>query len=464
MKWVVDPSGIVLNSESKKPVVGATTTVYYKGENGEEVLWDAGEYSQLNPLSTTVNGEYAWDVPEGQWKVKVSKDGYESAESDWLPVPPPQTEVHFKLKPLSYTLSYQVGDGSLGKDAASTYQTDVDTALPYPVRKGYTFAGWYDNAALIGRPYFNTLFETAGDKELFAKWEKASDVLSDDESTLSITVNGIDTTRVSSISRKSVESAELLKKLPLQVSANDVSFTKIQLLDSENKSISLTEEAQVEMATIGGRKPIKLLHYLADEDKFKEVPFKWIESNHSLAFSMTNSSVYAVVYQLSDTKQEVKVHKESRILTTDEVMYLDDPSLDAGRTREIPAVAGQVEVEITEIYVNGDLQSSTEKELSRTPAQAKKVYRGTRSVNSVPSVTPTTPELSEEKLEMKTRLVVNSFPDVTYAGQRHSQIVYKNRKEESTLPETGEKIYSVSVLTGLSLMLAGLYTLKKKEY
>ena len=121
-------------------------------------------------------------------------------------------------------------------------------------------------------------------------------------------------------------------------------------------------------------------------------------------------------------------------------------------------------VEITEIYVNGDLQSSAEKELSRTPAQAKKVYRGTRSVSSVPSVAPTTPELSEEKLEMKTRLVVNSFPDVTYAGQRHSQIVYKNRKEESTLPETGEKIYSVSVLTGLSLMLAGLYTLKKKEY
>ena len=558
-QFIIDPSGVVINDISNNPVTGATTTLYYKGENGEEVLWDAGEYSQLNPLSTTVNGEYAWDVPEGQWKVKVSKDGYESAESDWLPVPPPQTEVHFKLKPLSYTLSYQVGDGSLGKNAASTYQTDVDTALPYPVRKGYTFAGWYDNAAFIGRPYFNTLFETAGDKELFAKWEKASDVLSDDESTLSITVNGIDTTRVSSISRKSVESDELLKKLPLQVSANDVSFTKIQLLDSENKSISLTEEAEVEMATIGGRKPIKLLHYLADEDKFKEVPFKWIESNHSLAFSMTNSSVYAMVYQLSDTKQEVKVHKESRILTTnevtylddpsldtgrtreipavagqvvveiteiyvngdlqsstekelsrtpaqakkvyrgtklvtdipnvapieeekpeakletkvrqvirvlttDEVVYLDDPSLDTGRTREIPAVAGQVVVEITEIYVNGDLQSSAEKELSRTPAQAKKVYRGTRSVSSVPSVAPTTPELSEEKLEMKTRLVVNSFPDVTYAGQRHSQIVYKNRKEESTLPETGEKIYSVSVLTGLSLMLAGLYTLKKKEY
>ncbi len=558
-QFIIDPSGVVINDISNNPVTGATTTLYYKGENGEEVLWDAGEYSQLNPLSTTVNGEYAWDVPEGQWKVKVSKDGYESAESDWLPVPPPQTEVHFKLRPLSYTLSYQVGDGALGKDAASTYQTDIDTALPYPVRKGYTFAGWYDNAALTGRPYFNTLFETAGDKELFAKWEKASDVLSDDESTLSITVNGIDTTRVSSISRKSLESAELLKKLPFQVSANDISFAKIQLLDSENKSISLTEEAEVEMATIGGRKPIKLLHYLADEDKFKEVPFKWIESNHSLAFSMTNSSVYAMVYQLSDTKQEVKVHKESRILktdevvylddpsldtgrrreipavagqvvveiteiyvngelqsstekelsrtpaqakkvyrgtklvtdipnvapieeekpeakletkvrqvirvlTTDEVVYLDDPSLDTGRRREIPAVAGQVVVEITEIYVNGELQSSTEKELSRTPAQAKKVYRGTRSVNSVPSVAPTTPELSKEKVEMKTRLVVNSFPDVTYAGQSQSQIVYKNRKEDSTLPETGEKIYSVSVLTGLSLMLAGLYTLKKKEY
>ena len=94
-KFVIDPSGIVINDVSKNPITGAITTIYYRGENGEEVLWDAGEYSQFNPLFTTVNGEYAWDVPEGFWKVKVSKEGYESAESDWLPVPPPQTEVHF---------------------------------------------------------------------------------------------------------------------------------------------------------------------------------------------------------------------------------------------------------------------------------------------------------------------------------------------------------------------------------
>ena len=61
------------------------------------MLWDAAEYDQQNPLYTDENGCYAWDVPEGLWQVKYEKEGYETAYSDWLPVPPPQLEVNIGM-------------------------------------------------------------------------------------------------------------------------------------------------------------------------------------------------------------------------------------------------------------------------------------------------------------------------------------------------------------------------------
>ena len=45
-------------------------------------------------------------------------------------------------------------------------------------------------------------------------------------------------------------------------------------------------------------------------------------------------------------------------------------------------------VEITDIYVNGELQSSTERELSRIEPQSKKIYRGTKQVSQIPDVAP----------------------------------------------------------------------------
>ena len=46
---------------------------------------------------TDNDGNYAWDVPEGWWQVKYELDGYENVYSEWLPVPPPQTDVHIGM-------------------------------------------------------------------------------------------------------------------------------------------------------------------------------------------------------------------------------------------------------------------------------------------------------------------------------------------------------------------------------
>ena len=398
-KFAMDPSGIVINDVSKNPITGAITTIYYRGEKGEEMLWDAGEYSQFNPLVTTVYGEYAWDVPEGFWKVKVSKEGYESAESDWLPVPPPQTEVHFNLKPLSYKIAYKVGDGILKENVPRSYQTDVDIELPYPVRKGYVFTGWYLDDNFSGEPFFNTLFDKAGDKVLYAKWEKDTKILSDDDNVVTVTVSGNDVNVIGKVVKKEVTNADILEK----VGDHNNLLMEIQALDDDGNIVSLSEDAKLDLAVISGRKPYKVLHYVKDKSTFEEVPFNWNEKDKNISLTTSTLGVYLIQSKLTEQQMTTKVRQESRVLKTDKVEYVNDASLDVGKVREIAAVDGQVLVEITDIYVNGELQSSTEKELSRIEPQSKKVYRGTKQVSQVPDVAPIEHSKPEAIIETKVR-------------------------------------------------------------
>ncbi|HGO8538224.1 TPA: InlB B-repeat-containing protein, partial [Streptococcus suis] len=319
IKYIIDPSGIITNADSNLPVRGATTTVYYRGENGEEVLWDAGEYSQLNPLSTTVNGEYAWDVPEGYWKVKVEKAGYESAESEWLPVPPPQTEVHFKLKPHAYTIAYNAGEGSMPTTGlVTTYKTDVAVALPQPTRKGYKFAGWFEDSSLTGVTYLDTLFLKPGDKTLFAKWERATKLLGTEAEDAFIHLQGDDVDKVARLVKAEQTVSTLAVDLPEGVQESDVQLLTIQLLDAEGQAVSLTEPARMEIGLETERPPVKVLTYNSQDGRFEEVVFDWDGDLKELQFDLQDTANYLIVYQplsiiITRTRQEV------RVLTTDQV-------------------------------------------------------------------------------------------------------------------------------------------------
>lgn len=103
---IMDPSGFVYEAVESNRIEGVTSTIYYKettedmyGDIHEDIVkWDAEEYAQKNPLFTDENGMYAWDVPPGLWQVKFEKDGYETAFSEWLPVPPPQLDVNVGME------------------------------------------------------------------------------------------------------------------------------------------------------------------------------------------------------------------------------------------------------------------------------------------------------------------------------------------------------------------------------
>ena len=101
-KVLIDPSGYVYEGVASNRLEGVMTTIFYRQEvedvygdkHDETVLWDAENYDQQNPLYTDKDGHYEWFVPEGLWQVKYEKDGYQTAYSEWLPVPPPQLDVN----------------------------------------------------------------------------------------------------------------------------------------------------------------------------------------------------------------------------------------------------------------------------------------------------------------------------------------------------------------------------------
>ena len=103
IRWIIDPSGYVYEGVTTNRLSDVTTTLYYKEKKTDKkgTVWDASEYDQENPLVTDETGSYAWDVPEGYWQVKAEKEGYETAYSDWMEVPPPQTDVNIEMKPLA---------------------------------------------------------------------------------------------------------------------------------------------------------------------------------------------------------------------------------------------------------------------------------------------------------------------------------------------------------------------------
>ena len=205
-RWKIDPSGYVYEDIDSCRIQGVTTTAYwikpdYITDDGydtsKSVKWDSEEYDQQNPLTTDEDGKYAWDVPEGMWQVKYEKDGYATEYSDWLPVPPPQTEVNIAMvsslppeikkidlrenkvtikfnrpvivgsienieildeneKPLTYQASYDAETGKSGNQVSCSFDFDV-SGTPYFVKtneniKSYANVGMADKTIDIPFP------------------------------------------------------------------------------------------------------------------------------------------------------------------------------------------------------------------------------------------------------------------------------------------------------------------------
>ncbi|HFI0466727.1 TPA: leucine-rich repeat protein [Streptococcus suis] len=370
--YVIDPSGRVLNSVTGKPVVNATAKVYYKDTDGKEVLWNAGDYSQLNPVLTTVHGEYAWDVPEGLWKVKIEKDGYELAESDWLPVPPPQTEVNFNLQPKTYSLEFILDGGKATSILPTSYMTEVELALPSAEKEGHDFLGWFDNETRTGLPVTTTLFSTVGNKKLWAAWAKP---LVKELPTVAPTAVALPTVQLTRVERP-IKSVEVI------------------YLEDANL---LVGESREEIGQ-DGVLVVEVAEFILDGQVTETQEFEVSRTEATPRKVYRGTKVVSVTPVITTrTRQEV------RVLTTDQILELEDSELVQGQTREEASINGQVLVEIIETLTDGQVTSSSEREISRTEAVPRKVYRGTKIIETplvtqLPTVAPTAVTLPTVKL------------------------------------------------------------------
>ena len=136
----IDPAGYVYEAVASNRLEGVTVTCYYKGPNGELLLWDASEAGQENPLVTDANGEYQWFVPIGEWRVVAEKDGYIISDSandpaavdGWLPVPPPQMEVYIPIVSTALPTVQSVQAGADYIRIEFSQYMDIDELTFYP--------------------------------------------------------------------------------------------------------------------------------------------------------------------------------------------------------------------------------------------------------------------------------------------------------------------------------------------
>lgn len=158
LRYLLDPSGYAYGKNKDDRIEGATATIYYKDENGEAVKWNAEDYDQKNPQITDSAGWYAWDVPEGEWKVVLEKEGYKTTESEWLHVLPVQTDVNLQLKSINepdVLLGDVDGDGTISAMDASAALTYYVTQPESIDDLGFAFnekaADWDGNGVIDAR-------------------------------------------------------------------------------------------------------------------------------------------------------------------------------------------------------------------------------------------------------------------------------------------------------------------------
>jgi DNA-binding beta-propeller fold protein YncE len=99
--YLLDPSGAVFDSQTGRPIGGATVRLQVSPVAGQPFGTPGiSAYTpQLNPETTGPKGEFAWDVAPGRWRLRVTAYGYRTFVSKTYKVPPAVTHLRLQLTP-----------------------------------------------------------------------------------------------------------------------------------------------------------------------------------------------------------------------------------------------------------------------------------------------------------------------------------------------------------------------------
>ncbi|AIF85455.1 P pilus assembly protein, porin PapC [Candidatus Nitrososphaera evergladensis SR1] len=100
--YLFDPSGFVYEAVPSNRLQNVTATILEQDPKTKQWhVWDAQEFGQINPETVDSDGHYAWDVPEGDWKITYQKPGYQQASSEIIHEPPPRYDVNIGMVSLA---------------------------------------------------------------------------------------------------------------------------------------------------------------------------------------------------------------------------------------------------------------------------------------------------------------------------------------------------------------------------
>lgn len=176
---------------------GNPITLIEKGDTGDKhyyakwlvtyhakCYWDSDTHPDLEEkdISFTKEDEVVlpvWDIVDG-YEVK---GWFEKESNETITVIKKGTErdmdLYAKWVLAEYDITYEPYHGTLPDNIVKKYTViSDDIELPYPIRSGFTFAGWYAEPALTTK--VETLVKgTMGDKTYYAKWMVGNLVLFD---------------------------------------------------------------------------------------------------------------------------------------------------------------------------------------------------------------------------------------------------------------------------------------------
>ena len=85
------------------------------------------------------------------------------------------TEFVAAYTPVTYTITYNVNDGTMPESYVSKYNVETGAILPTPTRSLYLFDGWYENAKFGGAKVTSISVGEVGNKTYYAKWLSTTD-------------------------------------------------------------------------------------------------------------------------------------------------------------------------------------------------------------------------------------------------------------------------------------------------
>lgn len=71
--------------DQKNPISEAQITLLVQ-QNDNWIVWDGSPWNQFNPITTETDGLFSWYVENGNYQIKISKDGYDDQRSGVLQI------------------------------------------------------------------------------------------------------------------------------------------------------------------------------------------------------------------------------------------------------------------------------------------------------------------------------------------------------------------------------------------